>query len=140
MYLPAILVSVSLFLVTSATPLAITSPDNASTGISTTKPDCLNDPNDPGHPKADVRAVRACADYLRKLGKQDCVVDGIGATGFCKSPATGPAAVRVFGMSNTGYRESSWCEDVASAVDWVVANCQSGGFAGGKYTEVFISK
>ncbi|TFK65679.1 hypothetical protein BDN72DRAFT_900512 [Pluteus cervinus] len=73
-----------------------------------------------------VDGVIACYDYLHSIGGNSCGVNG-DKVRFCSS---GDAQVTGSNISGTG-SAASLCRDVASALLWIITNCNSGGRVGG---------
>ncbi|KAF2727035.1 hypothetical protein EJ04DRAFT_452167, partial [Polyplosphaeria fusca] len=62
-----------------------------------------------------------CAKSIRALGKNVCFAEGPN-THLCESGAT-----KVIGWTTNNKRTTSWCEDVASGVEWILNNCPACG-------------
>jgi hypothetical protein len=71
--------------------------------------------------------IQNCANFLRDKGETRCEVEAQGRSAFCESDR-----IRVIAASTTGRPESSFCSDVAHAVQWVVDNCNNGGNCAGR--------
>jgi hypothetical protein len=93
------------------TPIGV-NPVNGSSIFATNHGYCAN--------QGDCNSIRDCANFLRNKGTTSCAVPGSGFSAFCES-----GSIQIYGVSTTGRGESSYCRDVACAVDWVVNNCRS---------------
>lgn len=63
--------------------------------------------------------VQACANYLKNKGETWCEVGPPRSSRFCKANG-----IQIYGVTETGRNEKSYCRDVAAGLQWVIDNCR----------------